>query len=307
MELKDLGTILLVALGIAAALLPWAFPNASGRTRVIGVSACLVLFLIAVWFSNWEPGVSPKQAEQAETDRVARAKQAEAETLSKLVAGVTVSSFRGTLGQGVPDYRFPAPGRPTREVYVRDYDYVQAWVDRNQDVVAFSVTIRTADFHPAFRFGEQTIVLGRDSIAKVLGASVAGSPYALGGGCGHGGHYYEAFGGSTAEHAQYAAVGFAAIGAGNNRRAWDSLCEKEGGLEGEAGKRLSECSLQFLPGHPGDSANSGDTSCFTDSPAGKEFRQDAIVNVFAITAPNRYLPEEADQDSRLAPHHQEIS
>jgi hypothetical protein len=239
MELKDLGAILLVGLGIAVALLPWAFPDPTPRTKVIGISVCLGLFLIAAVLGNWEPGVSPKQAEQAETDRVARAKQAEAETLSKLVAGVTVSSFRGTLGQSAPDYRFCTSCRMTREVYVRDYDYVQAWVDRNQDVAAFSVTIRTADFHPAFRFGGQTIVLGQDSIAKVLGASPAGGPYALGGGCGHGGHYYEAFGGSTAEHAQFAAVGFAAIGADNNRRAWDSLCD-----DGEAGQRLRNCNLQ---------------------------------------------------------------
>jgi hypothetical protein len=291
MELKDLGTLGLVLLGALAGLLPWALPNASRRTRVIGVSACLALFLIAVWFSKWEPRVSPEQA-----------KQAEAEMLSKLVAGVTVSSFRGTLGQDVPNYSFPVPGRPTRELYVRHYDYVQAWVDRNQNVAAFSVTIRTADFHPAFRFGGQTIVLGQDSIAKVLGASLAGGPYALGGGCGHGGHYYEAFGGSTPEHAQFAAVGFAAIGAGNHQGAWNSLCG------GKAEERLRDCNLQFLPGHPGDLANSGDPSCFTDSPAGKGFRHDAKVNVFAITAPNRYLPEEeeADQDSRLAPHPQEI-
>jgi hypothetical protein len=194
MELKDLGTLLLVGLDIVVGLLAWAFPDPTRRTKVIGISVCLGLFLIAALLGNWEPGVSPKQAEQAETDRVAGAKQAEAETLSKLVAGVTVSSFRGTLGQGAPDYRFCTSCGMTREVYVRDYDYVQAWVDRNQDVAAFSVTIRTTDFHPAFRFGEQTIVLGQDSIAKVLGASLAGGPYALGGGCGHAGHYYEAFG-----------------------------------------------------------------------------------------------------------------
>jgi hypothetical protein len=297
MELKDLGATLLVALGIVAGLLGWALPNASRHTRVIGVSACLVLLLIAMGLILWEPTVSPKQVKQAETERIVRVKQAESETLGKLVAGVTVSSFRRTLGQDAPDYKFSAPGQLTREVYVRDYDYVQAWVDRKQDVASFSVTIRTEDFHPVLRFAGQPIVLGQDSIAKA-----SGGPYTLGGGCGHSGHYYEAFGGSAAEHSQFAAVGFAVIGAGNNRRAWNYLCD-----EGEAGQMLLKCNLQFLPGHPWDSANSGDPSCFTESSVGKRFRQDAIANVFAISAPGRTLPEETEQDSRLAPHHQEIS
>jgi hypothetical protein len=243
-----------------------------------------------------------RDEKQAEADRIAREKQAVEDRRGNLVAGVTLSSFRSTLGDDKPEYRFP-PSHPTREIYVSQYDYVQVWIDSEQSVAAFSVTARTKDFHPAFSFQSQKIVLGQSTIADAFGPLSKEGQMALGGTCpAKTAYYYEALKGYWSR-SQTVAVGIASVGAVTDKQIWSSLCIEKSGRQGEAGQRLGECKIDDF--HPN---NYESVSCFADSPVGKKFRQDAIINVFAITAPDGKLPEEDFfPQARLAPHEEELS
>ena len=242
-----------------------------------------------------------KDAEKAEAEAKQQAMEAEADRLGKLEAGNTLSSFRNTLDGDEPEKSFDAPGNLEREIYVREYDYVQAWVDDKKNVAAFSVTVRTNDFHPKFPFGPNEIVLGKSSIADAFGNRLNEPPMALGGMCGKTPYYYEAFGGAGAVNYQTMAFGIAYVGAATNEDIWHSLCTEEGGDLGEAGQRLADCKIFDFD--PNDSES---VPCFADSPAGKRFRQDAIINVFAVTKPDGELPEEEFPQASLAPNPGEV-
>jgi hypothetical protein len=305
---REVGNLGCVSFAIVLFLAVVAVVGGIGTLLGAGDDVVKPVTSIYHWF---EYKLFPEKAEadriarekKAEADRIAREKKAEEARLGNLVAGVTLSSFRSTLGDDKPEYRPRAPGHLTREIYVSRYAYVQAWVDAGQSVVAFSVTARTKDFHPAFAYESQKIVLGQSSIADAFGPLSSEGQMALGGTCpAKTAYYYEALKGYWSG-SQTVAVGIASVGEVTDKRTWSSLCTGQGGRIGEAAQRLADCSIEDF-----DPKNYENFSCFADSPAGKRFRQDTIINTFAITKPDGRLPQEGFYPkARLAPHEEELS
>jgi hypothetical protein len=192
--------------------------------------------------------------------------------------------------------------RLTRQIYTSQYAYVQVWVDAKKNVAAFSVTARTKDFNPTFTYKSQKIVLGQTSIADAFGPLTNDSQMALGGTCpARTAYYYEALKGYWSG-SQTVAVGIASVGEVADKRIWSSLCTEPSGSIGQVAQKLAECNIDDF--HPNNHENA---SCFAKSPVGEKFRQDAIINVFAMTEPDGELPEEGSYpQARLAPHKQDF-
>ncbi|HVB59013.1 MAG TPA: ETEC_3214 domain-containing protein [Candidatus Acidoferrales bacterium] len=173
--------------------------------------------------------------------------------LSRLAAGVSISYFQAILGPHV--FEKTADGR-REHVFVNEYFYVQAITNSEGTVIVFSVTTRTRHFNPSLTMGPYSLTgeiirirLGRTKFADI---DAFAKPSKL----------------------------FCSLGA----RRFQYYEERYFGNPGNYQVFLFAINDAGYRGHAFISPRS---ELSIDDPQVKEFRQDAVINTYTITAPFR--------------------
>jgi len=218
--------------------------------------AAIIGALITVWtFGSWVEG---KYASWREGRP-----EAQYERLSRLRANVQLDSISSRLEE--PPEICDQLGRHRSCTYAKSNYYVQVMVDKNNKVLSFAVTARTRDFHPVFWADGFRIVLGETTLAEAM-------PYPdfIEGGVGAGRFtYVEGGGGSHVANFQYYLVGInnaGDISRGSPGIEIDSLIGKYPKMNGRVELNV-------------------DVHDFLEERAVQEFRDQPVVNTFAMTAP----------------------
>jgi hypothetical protein len=248
-------------------------------TGVTGTAALIGAIITIIGATGW----AVSKFVEATEDEAAT----ESNRLEDLQAGITFDRFTEVLEQEpdvqqpvgeAPDSAFLVEQGANRYVFRREFDYVQAIVDRNNTVIAFSVIARSPDIDPTYEW-DVPVTLGKSHLDD-LGGSLGG-PSRFGGFCGaNRAQYFEARGGFGAANHKEFAVGVTQLGFGADE-SFRALCEARTTLYPCGGDESYVNTL--LTG--------SDIDCFVATPEGQRLRS-LPINTYIESAPTVELSSE---------------